>query len=77
MVSPTINRKRGKTREQRIRDNKRKNKANLVQAGKMPKPAVRDGNGISKKKLKKLAQRAKLQGKDGKDAKMEEAAYNY
>ena len=79
MVVPTINRKRGKTREQRVRDNRRKNKANLIQSGKMPKPQTRDGNGISKKKAKKLAQRAKLQGKDAKmrDTTMEDAAFHY
>ena len=40
MVPPTFNRVRGKTKEQRIRDNKRKNKANLKQAGKLKVSAL-------------------------------------
>ena len=69
MVPPTFNRVRGKTKEQRIRDNKRKNKANLKQAGKLKVSTVRDP-GPGKKKIKKKEQRARLLGK-GKD-KMEE-----
>jgi len=62
MVSPTINRKRGKTREQRVRDNRRMNKANLKAAGKIKKQAVRDPR-QGKKKLKKKEQRARLLAK--------------
>ena len=69
MVPPTMNRVRGKTKEQRIRDNRRKNKANLKQSGKAKKVMVRDP-GPGKKKIKKKEQRARLLGK-GKD-KMEE-----
>ena len=60
MVSPAINRKRGKTKEQRIRDNRRMNRANAKAAGKVKKPLVRVGPGVSKKKLKKKEQRARL-----------------
>ena len=74
MVSPTINRKRGKTREQRVRDNRRMNKSNLKAAGKITKSAVRDPR-PGKKKLKKKEQRARLLGaanKDANDATMSE-----
>lgn len=72
MVTPTINRKRGKTREQRVRDNKRKNKANLKQSGKIKKPLTVDP-GKSKKKLKKIEQRNRLLGKGStKDVEMGE-----
>ena len=60
MVSPQINRKRGKSKEMRIRDNKRMNRANAKAAGKIKKPAVRLP-GPSKKKIKKNEQRARLQ----------------
>ena len=76
MVSPTINRKRGKTIEQRKRDKKRMDKANLKQAGKVKAPAViaRAIAKPSKKKLKKLEQRARLLGKSkgGSSERMEE-----
>ena len=61
MVTPTINRKRGKTKEQRIRDNRRMNKANAKAAGKIAKPTLRDPR-QGKKKLKKKEQRARLLG---------------
>ena len=71
MVSPTINRKRGKTMEQRKRDKKRMDKANKLQAGKAKAPAVisRAIAKPSKKKLKKMEQRARLLG--GGKSKME------
>ena len=72
MVPPLTNRVRGKTREQRVRDNKRKNRANLKQAGKTKKPKVNvPVNGIkgtlSKKKIKKKEQRARLLSKSKAD----------
>ena len=63
MVCPTTNRVRGKSREARVRDRKRLRKANakqaLVQTGKIVKPAT-VLPGKSKKKLKKLEQKARL-----------------
>ena len=70
MVSPTINRKRGKTREQRVRDNKRMNKANATKAGKIKKSAVKVP-GKGKKKLKKMEQRARLLGTKAVDKMVE------
>ena len=61
MVSPTINRVKGKTLEQRHRDRKRMVKANLKQAGKIKKSGVRDRS-AGKKKIKKKEQRARLLG---------------
>lgn len=59
MVSPTINRKRGKSREMRIRDNRRHNRANDKAAGKIAKPVLRVPR-KSKKKVKKIEQRNRL-----------------
>ena len=73
MVTPTINRKRGKTKEQRVRDNRRMVKANLKASGKMPKKLTTDKPGISKKKMKKNEQRARLLAKSmGGDVVMKE-----
>jgi hypothetical protein len=62
MVSPTINRKRGKTREQRRRDLGRMKKKNAKEAGNLRakhKLAVTDIK-PSAKAIKKKAQRLKL-----------------
>ena len=74
MVSPTINRVKGKTLEQRKRDRKRLGKANARQAGKIVKSVahgIKD-RGPGKKKLKKLEQKARLlvQGKDSSKMEM-------
>lgn len=70
MVSPTINRVKGKTLEQRRRDKGRMVKANLKQAGKILKSqrtGVRDRGQVkmSKKKAKKAMQKARLLGSTG------------
>jgi hypothetical protein len=62
MVSPTINRVKGKTLEQRKRDRRRLEKANAAQAGKIRPKGVKD-RGMGKKKLKKKEQKARLLGK--------------
>ena len=61
----TINRRKGKSKEMRIRDNKQLNKANAKAAGKIKKVLVKDKPGLSKKKIKKLDQRARLLAKSG------------
>ena len=79
MVSPTINRVKGKTLEQRRRDKGRMVKANIKQAGKIlkaNKTGVRDRGQVkpSKKKAKKIMQKARLLGvssSDGGSSKME------
>ena len=78
MVSPTINRVKGKTLEQRKRDRKRMGKANAKQAGKIVKSPARGvkDRAPGKKQLKKKEQRARLlvkgtAGGSSKPAKME------
>jgi hypothetical protein len=75
MVSPTINRVKGKTLEQRRRDHGRMVKVNRKAAGKITKPPVRDrGPKTNKKKLKKKEQRARLLGAsnaNGDESKMQ------
>ena len=61
MVPPVMNRVRGKSKEARIRDHKRMNKGNLKAAGKT-KLKVLSTPGLSKKKIKKKEQRARLLG---------------
>ena len=68
MVPPTINRVRGKTKERRVRDERRLKKNNAKQANKIPPKLVVNRNeaGIGKKKQKKKEQRARLQKQDNK-----------
>ena len=72
MVTHLDSRKRGPSREMAKRNKRRLEKANAVQAGKIKKPTVVNP-GKSKKKMKKLEQRARLlaKGKGGDGSKME------
>ena len=75
MVSPTINRVKGKTLEQRRREMGRMKKKNKIEAGKAMKSGLVDRGktraGIGKKKNKKKEQRARLLAAGGTSGKME------
>ena len=71
MVPPMINRKRGKTKEQRRREIGRMKKSDKKIAGKAKVSALID-RPAGKKKIKKKEQRARLLGAAAKAVAMEE-----